>query len=75
MKVGAKLNKTLSIEKAYLQLENAVDKFIRKVEWCNPYSSFGIKYRAKINELRIPFIELKLAKKKMHENKNGIREQ
>lgn len=70
MLIDPKLNRTLSVDEAYSRLEKAVKFIIRRTEWSNPYSAFGTRYRAKINELRQPYVELQLAKKRniKHEN-------
>lgn len=52
-----------TVDEAQAALEVAVRNFVKQVEWANPYSIAGRRYMAKINELRIPLLELKIAKK------------
>ena len=64
MKVNPNINKTLSVKEAYQRLEKSVDRFIKLGEWYSPYAGYNLKMKAKINELRLPLVELKIAKKK-----------
>jgi len=67
MKINSTIiNKNLTVEEAYDNLEKAVHSFIVKAEWYTPYAGINIKLKSKINQLRLPLIELRIAKK----NKN-----
>lgn len=63
MKPPLKLQ-ALTVAEAQAKLERAVREHVNQAEWSNPYSGhFGRRYWARVNSLRIPLAELRLARK------------
>lgn len=56
MKTGRKLTPK-TVPEAQADLEAAARRFVNRAGWANPYS------RARINELRLPLAELRLARR------------
>lgn len=62
MKTGRKLT-TKTVLQAQADLEAAARQLVNRAEWANPYSMAGRRYRAPVNELRLPLAELRLARR------------